>query len=195
MMMTPKQLGLTIRLNAAYHAARYSFLIKALRYEKVFILGSSTYAWFEIKSHAPDSDLGFFFASIATFFAILLVVSNVDEQANEHHSLYKTWTRLHKKFEEQAGMKATEAQMVGLRAEFDEIGIEQPPKANQALLFHCHNIILREIGDSERIEQSWRSRVLRNFIDLEADTIAPKMIRVKTQSISDTPKLSEGSTS
>lgn len=188
-MMTPKQFGLTIRLNAAYHAARYSFLIKALRYEKVFILGSSTFAWIEIRSHAPDSEIGLFFASIATLFAILLVVSNADEKANEHHSMYKAWTRLHKKFEEQSGDNAIESNLLNLRAEFDEIGIDQPPKANQALLFHCHNLILREIDDDERIKQSWRSRVLRNFIDLEADTIAPEMILVKRQSLGGVAKL------
>lgn len=165
-------------MNAAYHAERYSFLVKWIRLEKVVLLASTTASIALVKSSAPEP-LVYAAAGLAALLTILLIVSDADEACHKHREFHSRWNSLYQKYLRKGSSMISEMDMKELVDEASEISAEEPPNPNTSVLIYSQNRVLREIGSDKRIAQRpWR-RLLRNFLDCDADNLNPQYIKVQ----------------
>lgn len=174
--MSNIEFGLQIRMNIAYHSARYAFLKSWVRFEKIVLLASLTTTIALVKSNI-DPVWVYSFIGLASLMTITLIATGADESMNEHHSIYKRLVKLSSDFEiEYSNSAAFDAGKI--QKEFNEIVADQPPAPNTALLIFCQNQVLREAGENYRIKQSWYARLFRNIVDFDADSLNPEYVDV-----------------
>lgn len=181
--MDREDFELNARLNAAYHAERHWFLLKLVRFEKLILLAGSATVVTLAKANVPDF-VTYTCMALVYLLTISLIVSNADEQCNEHRVFYSRWNALLQEFHRLGGENIKDEKVFEeLVAKYADISVEQPPNPNTSVLIHSQNVVLRDIGADHRVEQSAWNRLFRHLYDGDADNVTPSYIPVKQKPV------------